>query len=95
MAFVASCFQVIEIESQVRSFVDRYVMVGMKMPVTMSERPPQFFQHMLRGRKAKSNLAPDTDQLWLPVTIDAPPAVPDEAPNTEFSVMYIVSPLGA
>ena len=60
MAFVASCFQVIEIESQVRSLVDRYLMVGMKVPFTSSECSAQFFQHLLCWRKPETDLSPDS-----------------------------------
>jgi hypothetical protein len=95
MAFVAACFQVIEIEPQVRPLVDWGLMVRMKVTVTSTECPPQFFQHLLHGRKSETNLSEDSDQLWLPVTIDAPPAVPHEAPNAEFSMVSIVTPLSA
>jgi hypothetical protein len=78
MAFVAPCFQIIEIESQVRSLLDRDLMVGMKVPVTSSECSAQFFQHLLCWRTAESNFAPDSEKLWLPAAINALPLVPEE-----------------
>ena len=78
MAFVASCFQVIEIEAQGRPLVDRDLMVGMKVPVTSSECFAQFFQHLLCWRTAESNFSPDSEKLWLPAAVNALPIVPDE-----------------
>jgi hypothetical protein len=78
MAFVASCFQVIEIEPQVRSLLDWNLVVGMKVPVTSSECFAQFFQHLLLGRKPETDLSPDSDWLWLPAAVNALPIIPKE-----------------
>jgi hypothetical protein len=92
---VASRLEVVEIEPQVRTLLDRDLVVGMEVPVTASECTPQFIQYMLRWWKPQSDLAEESDDLRLPSAIHAPPAIALEAQNPQPAMAGVVAALDA
>lgn len=95
MASIASCPQVVEIESQLRLLLDWNLMISMQVAVAASERVTQCSEHLLHRWNSESGLSLHAHNLRLPTAIHTPPAVALEAENTKPSVVCIVSTLGA
>src|SRR5947209_4785850 len=70
-------------------------MISVQVTFTASECVTQFIQHVLHLWDSEACFPEHFDQGRLPAAVNAPPAIPCEAENTETPVIHIISPLGA
>ena len=75
MTAITSRFKVVEVEPEIRALHDRFLVVRVQVPVAACERYTQFFEHNFRRRRIESKLAELSNDLGLPATIDASPAM--------------------
>jgi hypothetical protein len=73
--------EVIERQTQVRSLLDRNLMIRMQVAFTLAEPFPQLGQNLLHWRRPQLEAPEVCHHVRLPSAVHASPLVADEAEN--------------
>jgi hypothetical protein len=93
MAAVTAGSEVIERQTQVRSLLDRDLMIGVQMPLTLAEPFPQLGQNLVNGWRTQLELSEVLHDVWLPATIHTAPLVAEEAENPQSAMVGVIAAL--
>jgi hypothetical protein len=91
VAAVTAGSEVVERQTQVRSLLNRDLMIGVQMLLALAEPFSQLGQNLVNGRRTQFELPEVLHYVRLPAAIDASPLVPLKAENAQPAMIGIIA----
>jgi hypothetical protein len=87
--------QIIEIKSQVRPHFDRYLVIGVQVPIASSKASAQLGEHFRGWRRLEPSLSAIPNNVRFPIAIHTAPAISLETDNAQAAMAGVVAAFGA